>query len=345
MSKSYTQIEKFDGTTPFKDFIRSLKCVFTIEDVVDDVKKKAVLMLYLSPEVHKVLDTIGGKDLLATQISYLELSVENVMSEKISVKGVTNDELKVDGIVYVKMKVEDKEFDTPILVVSGRTTIPDDEILLGTNFTSQFVCTYTDNGVYFGKKFYPNLDYKSDIKNEGRKEASMVEMYPGLTVKLEDEEGRIFAKFDKVISKDDLDIGTIDFEIPRKVLNNKPYRRPPRFRYSSLQEALIVAYVKRLLENNIVVMKDTPYVTNFILVQSRHKKDDIRFAVDLRALNEITQPDLYVTKTPNELMNYLGEAELFSSLDIHRAFWSMKIPEENIGYYGVFTPLGTICFL
>uniref|UniRef100_A0A0K0FRR8 RNA-directed DNA polymerase n=1 Tax=Strongyloides venezuelensis TaxID=75913 RepID=A0A0K0FRR8_STRVS len=173
----------------------------------------------------------------------------------------------------------------------------------------------------------------------------MVEMYPGLTVKLEDVEDRIFAKFDKVMSQDDLDIATIDYEIPRKVLNDKPYRRPPRFRYSPLQEALIVAYVKRLLEKNIVVMKDTPYVTNFILVQSRHNKDDIRFAVDLRALNEITQPDLYVTKTPNELMNYLGEAELFSSLDIRKAFWSMKISEEDIGYYGVFTPLGTICFL
>uniref|UniRef100_A0A0K0FRR7 CCHC-type domain-containing protein n=1 Tax=Strongyloides venezuelensis TaxID=75913 RepID=A0A0K0FRR7_STRVS len=60
MAKSYTQIEKFDGTTPFKDFIRSLECVFTIEDVVDDVKKRAILMLYLSSEVYEVLDTIGN---------------------------------------------------------------------------------------------------------------------------------------------------------------------------------------------------------------------------------------------------------------------------------------------
>uniref|UniRef100_A0AAF5DKU9 RNA-directed DNA polymerase n=1 Tax=Strongyloides stercoralis TaxID=6248 RepID=A0AAF5DKU9_STRER len=265
-----------------------------------------------------------------------------------AITGVAKGKLNVEGIVYVELKMDDSKFKTPIVVISGETTIANDEILLGTNFTSQFVCTYTDKGVYFGNKLYPNLEeinLKSNHIQENQKEPN--ESYPSSTVNvdLDTEEDRIFANFENVVSKDDLDVGTILMDIPKKVLNNKQYRKPPRFRYSPLQESLIVSYVRRLLENNIVIMKDTPFVTNFILVQSKNKSNEIRFAVDLRALNEITQPDMYITKTPNELMNYLSEAELFSTLDIRKAFWSMKIPVEDVHYYGVFTPIGTICFL
>ncbi|CEF61675.1 Reverse transcriptase domain and Integrase, catalytic core domain and Ribonuclease H-like domain-containing protein, partial [Strongyloides ratti] len=274
----------------------------------------------------------------------LKLTIEKVQDVDMVAKGVANGELLIKGIVYVQLRVKDKNIKTPVLVVDGETTIRDDEILLGTNFTSQFICTYTDEGIYLDGKFYPKLE---ELVQEGSQIQKEFEKIPTSRIEIEtmDEEDKIYAKFDTVISKDDLDISNITIDIPRKMLNNKTYRRPPRFRYSPLQEALIVSYVQRLLDKGIVIRKETPFVTNFILVQPKSSKGEVRFAVDLRALNEITQPDMYVTKTPMELMNYLSKAELFSTLDIRKAFWGMRIPNEDIKYYGVYTPMGTVCFV
>uniref|UniRef100_A0A0K0FNV1 RNA-directed DNA polymerase n=1 Tax=Strongyloides venezuelensis TaxID=75913 RepID=A0A0K0FNV1_STRVS len=99
-----------------------------------------------------------------------------------------------------------------------------------------------------------------------------------------------------------------------------------------------------MLEAGILIRQDTSYISNFVLVPPRTPEGTTRFAVDLRRLNEITIPDPYPTKSSNELFNYLSTATHYTSLDITKSYWTLKIPKEDIKYYGVYSPLGVLCF-
>lgn len=60
------------------------------------------------------------------------------------------------------------------------------------------------------------------------------------------------------------------------------------------------------------------------------KKDGSpRFAVDFRKLNFVTKRGVYQITRENELLNSLGAAAVFSTLDTNGEYWQSKIEKEN----------------
>ncbi|CEF69064.1 Zinc finger, CCHC-type domain-containing protein [Strongyloides ratti] len=74
-------IEKFNGRTSFKDFIQSLECLFTLNDVETDGKKLAMLVFHLGPEVREVVEQADEDE----RKSYENLKnwLENKFNDKI----------------------------------------------------------------------------------------------------------------------------------------------------------------------------------------------------------------------------------------------------------------------
>ena len=106
--------------------------------------------------------------------------------------------------------------------------------------------------------------------------------------------------------------------------------RPVRAKYvrvSSQTELDVNLQIKQMLDNGIIRPSSSPWASRIILV--RKKDNSTRFAVDYRALNDLTRKDAYPLPEIKDILDKLHGCEYFSTLDGASAYWSIPIKEED----------------
>ena len=63
------------------------------------------------------------------------------------------------------------------------------------------------------------------------------------------------------------------------------------------------------------------------LVDKKDRK--IRFCIDYQHLNKVTKKDAYPLPSLNDILNTLGNAKYYSTVDLSSAFWSIPISKED----------------
>ncbi|CAG8732398.1 15956_t:CDS:1, partial [Dentiscutata heterogama] len=59
------------------------------------------------------------------------------------------------------------------------------------------------------------------------------------------------------------------------------------------------------------------------------KNGKLRFCVDFRKLNNVTKKDTYPLSRIDDMLNNLGNAQWFISLDLTSGYWQVKVKEED----------------
>lgn len=112
----------------------------------------------------------------------------------------------------------------------------------------------------------------------------------------------------------------------------KPYQIPHALRNEVKRELSV------MLEAGIVEQSVSPYASPVVIIPK--KDQSIRFCVDYRRLNAVTQFDPEPNAQIEEIIDRLGEAKYLSKLDLTKGYWQILLDNEAKEKSAFITPFG-----
>ena len=137
---------------------------------------------------------------------------------------------------------------------------------------------------------------------------------------------KLLVKHSRVFAVDGNALGYTDL-VQHKIHTgkNKPIRQPPRRVPTALQEEFDEE-MQKMLDKGAIESGSSPWASPVVLVK---KKDGhIRFCVDYRRLNELTEFDAYPLPRIDETFEALSGALYFSTLDLLSGYWQVGLTSD-----------------
>ena len=104
-------------------------------------------------------------------------------------------------------------------------------------------------------------------------------------------------------------------------IKQHPYRTP------IVQRDKIAQLIKEMEQHGIVKPSCSPWASPVVLVP---KKDgSTRFCVDYRRLNAVTKKDVYPLPRIDDILDTLGQAKYFTTLDLSAGYWQVELDPES----------------
>ena len=142
-----------------------------------------------------------------------------------------------------------------------------------------------------------------------------------------------------VFSKHKADIGCCNFVEHEIELEEGavPHREGARRMTPHKLEACR-AEIEMLLEYDMIEPSKSPWACG--VVMAKKKGGQLRFCCDFRYLNAVTIKDAYPIPRINESLSKLGDAKLFTTLDLGSAFWQVPLRKKDTEKTGFACELG-----
>ncbi len=123
---------------------------------------------------------------------------------------------------------------------------------------------------------------------------------------------------------------------PDAVVKRQSYRMPERFQVT-LQEELDL-----MLRLGIIEPSNSEWCHPIVLVP---KKDgSIRFCIDFRYLNSVSQFDSYPTPRISDLIDRLGQSKYLTTMDLSKGYWQIPLTQSSRPLTAFRTPGGLFHF-
>ena len=101
----------------------------------------------------------------------------------------------------------------------------------------------------------------------------------------------------------------------------------------------VKAHIQEMLDLGAIRPSNSPWASAIVLV--RKKDGRLRFCIDLRRLNNRTVKDAYSLPRIESILDSLGGAQIFTTLDLKAGYWQVEMAEECKAYTAITCgPLG-----
>ena len=144
------------------------------------------------------------------------------------------------------------------------------------------------------------------------------------------QEAKEMLKRNAKVFKDDMDIGRTNLvkhhiKLTDPVPFKEAYRRIPPQMYDEVK-----THLQEMLDLGAIRPSNSPWASAIVLV--RKKDGRLRFCIDLRKLNNRMVKDAYSLPRIESILDSLGGAQIFSTLDLKAGYWQVEMAEECKAY-------------
>jgi hypothetical protein len=94
-----------------------------------------------------------------------------------------------------------------------------------------------------------------------------------------------------------------------------------------VEDQIMHKHITEMSLRGVIRPSKSPWASAVQLVDKKDGK--VRFCVDYRKLNKLTIKDSYPLPRINDILNKMGGARFYSTMDLSAAFWSIPIAEED----------------
>ena len=109
--------------------------------------------------------------------------------------------------------------------------------------------------------------------------------------------------------------------------NHCPIRQQP-YRTPVVRRKKVAEMVEDMKHQGVIQPSCSPWASPIVLVPKKDGK--LRFCVDYRRLNAITTKDVFPLPRVDDILDALGGAKYFSSLDLLSGYWQVQLDEEAV---------------
>ena len=144
---------------------------------------------------------------------------------------------------------------------------------------------------------------------------------------LMEETRKLFYEYAHIFALESLDMGHTSMVKHKIRLDNYT---PFKERYIRIPPNLfneVKNHLKEMIEVGAIWKSSSPWVSAVILV--RKKDGSLRFCIDLHKLNACTIKDAYSLPHIDEMLDCLGGAMIFTSLDLKSGYWQVEMEEDS----------------
>lgn len=120
-------------------------------------------------------------------------------------------------------------------------------------------------------------------------------------------------------------------------INSKLYRYPPQ------HEAEVRQQMKEMEAQGIIRKSNSKYSSPIIVIPKKKDnsgKQKFRIVVDYRRLNKVTIDDKYPLPNIDSILDKLGKAQYFSSIDLAKGYHQILVSKKDIEKTAFVTPVG-----
>ena len=107
--------------------------------------------------------------------------------------------------------------------------------------------------------------------------------------------------------------------------NATPKRQPVRRIPFAVREE-VNDQLDRMMSSGVIQPSNSPWASPIVLVRKRD--GSMRFCVDYRQLNSLTKKDTFPLPRIDDLLDQLGKAQFFSTLDLASGYWQIRMAPE-----------------
>ena len=131
------------------------------------------------------------------------------------------------------------------------------------------------------------------------------------------------------------------FELNIDTGDASPQREPVRrIPFAVRQE--VACQLKKMQEAGVIKPSSSPWASPVVMV--RKKDGSYRFCIDYRGLNQVTKSDMFPLPRIDDLLDQLGKAKYFTTLDLASGYWQIRVDPNSQEKTAFITPQGLFEF-
>ena len=117
-----------------------------------------------------------------------------------------------------------------------------------------------------------------------------------------------------------------------------PPRKQPARRMPFVVRQEVARQLQSMQSSGVIEPSDSPWASPVVMV--RKKDGTHRFCIDYRELNTVTKADAFPLPRIDDLLDQLGDAKYFTTLDLAAGYWQIRVSPGSKEKTAFITPQG-----